>query len=181
MPVARAPLLRSTQGVDLRHDGLQGTPHVVGDNTLAREIRMDTILLVELGTSGDAVEQKRNQCHSFIPGDRRVRFPEASRVASAKIRRRLHDGEQDFRVRLSLAYPADDCREIRLERVRVERAQRVVAPCLQHNDVHRILERPVDAAERSEEHTSELQSPCNLVCRLLLEKKKLYMCIMTAA
>src|SRR5688500_20109904 len=28
------------------------------------------------------------------------------------------------------------------------------------------------AAPRSEEHTSELQSPCNLVCRLLLEKKK---------
>src|SRR5256885_4937588 len=28
-------------------------------------------------------------------------------------------------------------------------------------------------APRSEEHTSELQSPCNLVCRLLLEKKKL--------
>src|SRR5256885_7039197 len=27
---------------------------------------------------------------------------------------------------------------------------------------------------RSEEHTSELQSPCNLVCRLLLEKKKEY-------
>src|SRR5256885_10433909 len=30
---------------------------------------------------------------------------------------------------------------------------------------HRVL-------SRSEEHTSELQSPCNLVCRLLLEKKK---------
>src|SRR3989454_4462176 len=29
-----------------------------------------------------------------------------------------------------------------------------------------------DSVERSEEHTSELQSPCNLVCRLLLEKKK---------
>src|SRR2546426_6852887 len=28
------------------------------------------------------------------------------------------------------------------------------------------------AEGRSEEHTSELQSPCNLVCRLLLEKKK---------
>src|SRR5256885_10287499 len=27
-------------------------------------------------------------------------------------------------------------------------------------------------SRRSEEHTSELQSPCNLVCRLLLEKKK---------
>src|SRR5256885_12137701 len=31
------------------------------------------------------------------------------------------------------------------------------------------------AALRSEEHTSELQSPCNLVCRLLLEKKKTFM------
>src|SRR5256885_5114992 len=29
-----------------------------------------------------------------------------------------------------------------------------------------------DSWYRSEEHTSELQSPCNLVCRLLLEKKK---------
>src|SRR5256885_7137458 len=29
-----------------------------------------------------------------------------------------------------------------------------------------------DRMLRSEEHTSELQSPCNLVCRLLLEKKK---------
>src|SRR5256885_6957491 len=33
--------------------------------------------------------------------------------------------------------------------------------------------RPVQVLPfRSEEHTSELQSPCNLVCRLLLEKKK---------
>src|SRR5256885_5000133 len=30
---------------------------------------------------------------------------------------------------------------------------------------------PVTRDPRSEEHTSELQSPCNLVCRLLLEKK----------
>src|SRR2546426_9353792 len=32
--------------------------------------------------------------------------------------------------------------------------------------------RAVRPEGRSEEHTSELQSPCNLVCRLLLEKKK---------
>src|SRR5256885_6887026 len=32
--------------------------------------------------------------------------------------------------------------------------------------------RHASASGRSEEHTSELQSPCNLVCRLLLEKKK---------
>src|SRR5256885_10494793 len=31
---------------------------------------------------------------------------------------------------------------------------------------------PQGRGPRSEEHTSELQSPCNLVCRLLLEKKK---------
>src|SRR5256885_17238394 len=39
----------------------------------------------------------------------------------------------------------------------------------------RLGARPVASqigAQRSEEHTSELQSPCNLVCRLLLEKKK---------
>src|SRR5256885_1478246 len=32
----------------------------------------------------------------------------------------------------------------------------------------------LDLESRSEEHTSELQSPCNLVCRLLLEKKNKY-------
>src|SRR5256885_5640269 len=35
-------------------------------------------------------------------------------------------------------------------------------------------------AKRSEEHTSELQSPCNLVCRLLLEKKKIIVCSLRA-
>src|SRR5256885_11014618 len=34
------------------------------------------------------------------------------------------------------------------------------------------VRRRIPRQGRSEEHTSELQSPCNLVCRLLLEKKK---------
>src|SRR5256885_3313685 len=34
-----------------------------------------------------------------------------------------------------------------------------------------VLNKPGPLDHRSEEHTSELQSPCNLVCRLLLEKK----------
>src|SRR2546426_5115978 len=40
--------------------------------------------------------------------------------------------------------------------------------------VRALLQSPgaADRRARSEEHTSELQSPCNLVCRLLLEKKK---------
>src|SRR5256885_6172046 len=37
---------------------------------------------------------------------------------------------------------------------------------------HCVAAYPHEDNERSEEHTSELQSPCNLVCRLLLEKKK---------
>src|SRR2546426_5446271 len=41
---------------------------------------------------------------------------------------------------------------------------------LTHRAVH-FVRRGLEG-ERSEEHTSELQSPCNLVCRLLLEKKK---------
>src|SRR5256885_8982519 len=46
---------------------------------------------------------------------------------------------------------------------------------VEDNPINRIILREqlqVLGCERSEEHTSELQSPCNLVCRLLLEKKK---------
>src|SRR5256885_7954087 len=39
-------------------------------------------------------------------------------------------------------------------------------------NVGTLLRTPHALGARSEEHTSELQSPCNLVCRLLLEKKK---------
>src|SRR5256885_5027368 len=48
--------------------------------------------------------------------------------------------------------------------------------CGNHRDVAIAIGRvdgaPAQHRNRSEEHTSELQSPCNLVCRLLLEKKK---------
>src|SRR2546426_4534712 len=50
----------------------------------------------------------------------------------------------------------------------MQRVEQVVA-----RDGHDGVSQPVHAiVVRSEEHTSELQSPCNLVCRLLLEKKK---------
>src|SRR2546426_8730314 len=66
----------------------------------------------------------------------------------------------------------------------VERAEQVAHPLVRerHHQVEReqaVTEGKRDdedgglaADARSEEHTSELQSPCNLVCRLLLEKKK---------
>src|SRR5256885_11282210 len=51
---------------------------------------------------------------------------------------------------------------------------RGAAHCLTHRELRTILhlDRRTISEPRSEEHTSELQSPCNLVCRLLLEKKK---------
>src|SRR5256885_4817382 len=42
----------------------------------------------------------------------------------------------------------------------------------QYRDTTNPARTPLRHNQRSEEHTSELQSPCNLVCRLLLEKKK---------
>src|SRR3989454_6786918 len=58
------------------------------------------------------------------------------------------------------------------------RGAREVAAGAQERQVFRQRAVPTPAlpghrpSRRSEEHTSELQSPCNLVCRLLLEKKK---------
>src|SRR3989454_1944769 len=49
--------------------------------------------------------------------------------------------------------------------------QRIAARALAEYSVSAGLEQAFQP--RSEEHTSELQSPCNLVCRLLLEKKKM--------
>src|SRR5947208_13412032 len=46
-------------------------------------------------------------------------------------------------------------------------------PIAADGDADRAGGRPNRSASRSEEHTSELQSPDHLVCRLLLEKKKL--------
>src|SRR2546426_9308601 len=63
------------------------------------------------------------------------------------------------------AYPVERVRSRRGTPRRANRQQRSRAP----EPRRRFALRGVP---RSEEHTSELQSPCNLVCRLLLEKKK---------
>src|SRR5256885_14160674 len=58
-------------------------------------------------------------------------------------------------------------------RARARRTERRAAPGTRavRRAPYRRIPRGHDR-RRSEEHTSELQSPCNLVCRLLLEKKK---------
>src|SRR5256885_4715854 len=60
-------------------------------------------------------------------------------------------------------------------RLLASRAEHVLALDLSPQMIRLARERSTAFASidfRSEEHTSELQSPCNLVCRLLLEKKK---------
>src|SRR2546426_8137663 len=63
-------------------------------------------------------------------------------------------------------------RSLAADRLRSE--GRFVAALLGQSAVHlrRAQTELAGECQRSEEHTSELQSPCNLVCRLLLEKKK---------
>src|SRR5690348_17801484 len=56
------------------------------------------------------------------------------------------------------------------ERIERLRAAREFGEDAEFDGAQKRLRRP--EAERSEEHTSELQSPVHLVCRLLLEKKK---------
>src|SRR3989454_8502148 len=63
-----------------------------------------------------------------------------------------------------------DARCARVERVQHFVRQRDQRPDQRHRQAEQ--EEIEELRERSEEHTSELQSPCNLVCRLLLEKKK---------
>src|SRR3989454_6089135 len=67
-----------------------------------------------------------------------------------------------FRSDVEVTEPADLAERVRLCRLFFEPADQ------QHLAQHP----PRQLDLRSEEHTSELQSPCNLVCRLLLEKKK---------
>src|SRR5256885_7121309 len=56
-----------------------------------------------------------------------------------------------------------------LERARLEADDGAARQQRVHQ--HAVAADRANAEDRSEEHTSELQSPCNLVCRLLLERK----------
>src|SRR4051812_49892422 len=77
-----------------------------------------------------------------------------------------------FRSDLSHAHLLHRQRVV-LRRVPVDRADRWGVPGgLGRDQDHALASRNPPAISRSEEHTSELQSHVNLVCRLLLEKKK---------
>src|SRR2546427_7827144 len=86
-------------------------------------------------------------------------FPYTTLFRSVRMKAPGHRGRLDVepRVQRRPAFPGRQRRELAPEG-RICRWRRV--------------EPPQERADRSEEHTSELQSQSNLVCRLLLEKKK---------
>src|SRR5256885_13899989 len=71
----------------------------------------------------------------------------------------LHDA---LPISIAAGRAGEDCGE--------KKRQRLIR--LGENFVNSAAGKCLWPGQRSEEHTSELQSPCNLVCRLLLEKKK---------
>src|SRR5256885_8161100 len=82
-----------------------------------------------------------------------------------------------FRSHTRPVVPRHDADGVRLRRGRRVGGRHdldlVAAAAEELGHLGRMTRRAADVGRRSEEHTSELQSPCNLVCRLLLEKKNL--------
>src|SRR5688500_19135382 len=86
-----------------------------------------------------------------------------------------------FRSPLHRVPPKAPCRRSRRGSARARARRRARRAKRERDDRERCVHFPSESfvsrarnagGGRSEEHTSELQSPCNLVCRLLLEKKK---------
>src|SRR3989454_6228076 len=78
-------------------------------------------------------------------------------------------------VDFSTLYVGTDVNESNLARIRPRQPAEIVLeahPARVYKGYMSQIIPSADRQKRSEEHTSELQSPCNLVCRLLLEKKK---------
>src|SRR5256885_10584167 len=80
---------------------------------------------------------------------------------------------------ISYYHPADYITHLAraYEREQSPAAKDAIAQILTNSKMCAEGHRPIcqdTGRSRSEEHTSELQSPCNLVCRLLLEKKNVY-------
>src|SRR3989454_10315641 len=119
-----------------------------------------TLLGVRAARQGPCAARRRDRAGARAGMDQRA----AQRLEQRFLQR--HPGEEDRR----LLPPA---RHVHPARVRVHRHRRVpLLPAADAADRMAHLAQRALSRRRSEEHTSELQSPCNLVCRLLLEKKK---------
>src|SRR2546426_7840007 len=146
-------------------------PGTTGGDTMTtrREFLQDTagvmagIAFVGCGLMSAAPAQAQARRRDVVVNGRRVKtvdvhahcaVPEAMALMGLKL------GSQTLPPILHMAQAQD--------RIRAMDEQGIDVEALSINPYWYTADRDV----RSEEHTSELQSPCNLVCRLLLEKKK---------
>src|SRR3989454_4771369 len=159
-PASRPPFARSGCAEQLARVAARG----VGD-PLAREHARD---LLDAGVAGEPLE-----------GD--ARAPRADGLGHAHVvagargdRREVGHTEHLTPLRDRRELLCDDRGDTSTDaRVHlVEDHRRHAVRLRQHGRQPEHRARELAARRRSEEHTSELQSPCNLVCRLLLEKKK---------
>src|SRR2546426_6702138 len=185
--VARAPAVaavdhpkvhgnRSLAGADLRlHGGLVAANAVdgVADDD-------DLLAVVEIELAGEhALDEVTEEPDELLTLGRRARLPVTPKAAARELLEVEHvagetsdrrapllcvRGPLELGVVQNLHHPVD-AREELLGRLAGPRRRCQHRPEPEGRDGDH-------APPRSEEHTSELQSPCNLVCRLLLEKKK---------
>src|SRR5256885_8831189 len=110
----------------------------------------------------------------FTKGDKGVYPHHGAAVIEDLVEREvLGERRTYFKLRLAhgdltLMVPVDNTQEVGLRGVVSKREVKKVFDLLREEEETIAT----NWSRRSEEHTSELQSPCNLVCRLLLEKKK---------
>src|SRR2546426_4494944 len=101
-----------------------------------------------------------------------VEPPNGSRLSCGRLARRRESSERTSAPAKGANTP------LPLERSPPATFKRLLGAALRHavswhvNGAAKPCVQILGRKNRSEEHTSELQSPCNLVCRLLLEKKK---------
>src|SRR5256885_5443010 len=136
-----------------------GTPAELNDLLVAGELDLSVISAVEFARHSDALR--------LLPG---IGITSDGPVKSVALFSRRPVGELDGRTvlltassRTAVALLELLCRDVWKVQPRFAQAR------AEGSDLDGLAHLP---HERSEEHTSELQSPCNLVCRLLLEKKK---------
>src|SRR6266511_5349821 len=98
--------------------------------------------------------------------------PRRRQAALRRERRRSSTGAPEAACSWAAEVTSRDLRPACVRELRVDLLVHVGEPALEVRDLAGLPFRHEGVEERSEEHTSELQSRENLVCRLLLEKKK---------
>src|SRR2546426_9092875 len=166
--VRRGDELRAARRIDAVVAGADGRRTGDAHVHLARPGRTDH--RDDLPAGGAPHDRVVDQHHSLVLQERAHRVQLQLHAEMADGLARLDEGAPDVVV----SHQTELQRDLRLLREPERRVDARVGDRHHHVGVHRLLagEHPSKPLPRSEEHTSELQSPCNLVCRLLLEKKK---------